>query len=351
MAPLSFDFESDLTTAVVSSSTIPLLLLAGDQSVLIASRSFCESFGIDQKKAVGQSIFSLGDGEWDVPQLRSLLEGVADGTMSVPAYEMDLQRAGHAPRLLVLNPQKLEYGDTENVRVLLSVSDVTDARSDDKFRSALVKENALLLQEIQHRVANSLQIIASILLQSARRVQSDETRGHLKNAHSRVMSLAAVQQQLARSQDTSVEVRSYFMQLCKSLSASMINDTEKLSIVIHAEQSFLASDTATSLGLIITELVINCLKHAFPKNEGKITVTFDSQGDGWTLVVEDDGIGMPTGPNKAIAGLGTTLIEALAQKLDAQIVVSDAKPGAKVLLTHRSVAVHAPGSEALQDAV
>jgi two-component sensor histidine kinase len=104
----------------------------------------------------------------------------------------------------------------------------------------------------------------------------------------------------------------------------------------------LPSDTATSLGLIITELVINCLKHAFPRNEGKITVTFDPEDDGWTLVVEDDGIGMPKGPEKATPGLGTTLIEALAQKLDAQIVVADAKPGTKVLLTHRSFASHAP---------
>jgi two-component sensor histidine kinase len=341
MTQLSLDIAHDLTTAVVSSSTVPLLLLAGDQLVLTASRSFCETYSIDPTKVVGRSIFSLGDGEWNVPQLRTLLEGVASGTVSVPSYEMDLKRAGHASRHLVLNPQKLEYSESKNTRVVLSIVDVTDSRLNEKFRSALVKENALLLQEIQHRVANSLQIIASILLQSARRVQSDETRGHLKNAHSRVMSLATVQQQLARSQDTHVEVCAYFKQLCKSLSASMITDTEKVSIVIHAEQSFLSSDTATSLGLIITELVINCLKHAFPGNEGKITITFDSQDDGWTLLVEDDGIGMPSGPEKATPGLGTTLIQALAQKLDAQIVVTDAKPGTTVLLSHRKVAAHA----------
>jgi hypothetical protein len=63
---------------------------------------------------------------------------------------MDLKRTGHAPRLLVLSPQKLEYSDTENVRIILSITDVTDARSDE-LKSALVKENALLLQEIQHR--------------------------------------------------------------------------------------------------------------------------------------------------------------------------------------------------------
>jgi PAS domain S-box-containing protein len=245
MAPLLLDFASDLTRAVVSSSTAPLLLLAGDQSVLTASKSFCEAFGIDQAKAVGQSIFALGASEWDVPQLRSLLEGVASGTVSISSYEMDFKRAGHAPRLLVLNPQKLDYGDKENARVILAISDVTDARSDDKLKNALLKENAVLMREIQHRVANSLQIIASILLQSARRVQSDETRGHLKDAHSRVMSMAAVQQQLARSQETAVEVHSYFVQLCKSLAASMINNAEKLSIIVQAEHGFLPSETAT----------------------------------------------------------------------------------------------------------
>jgi two-component sensor histidine kinase len=165
------------------------------------------------------------------------------------------------------------------------------------------------------------------------------------------MSLAAVQQQLARSQDKHVEVCSYFRQLCKSLSASMITDSEKLSIIIEAEESFLPSDTATSLGLIITELVINCLKHAFPKNEGQITVTFDSQDDAWTLVVEDDGVGMPTGSDKATPGLGTALIEALAQKLDAQIVVTGAKSGTRVLLTHRSVAMQVAGAQEPQRAV
>lgn len=350
MAPL-LHFVSDLTRAVVSSSTAPLLLLAGDQSVLTASKSFCEAFGINQSEVVGRSVFSLGGGEWDIPQFRSLLEGVASGAASITAYEMDFKRAGHAPRLLVLNPQKLEYGDEENARIILAISDVTDARSNDKLKTALLAEKAVLLREIQHRVANSLQIIASILLQSARRVQSDETRGHLTNAHGRVMSMAAVQQQLALSEDALIEVRSYFTQLCKSLAASMIRDAEKLSLVVEAEHGLVPSDTATSFGLIITELVINSLKHAFPQNEGKIIVSFKVEGGHWTLSVKDDGVGMPTGPNKAKPGLGTSLIEALAQKLDAEIIVGDANPGTIVSVRHRSVESGVPTTQPSRNAV
>ena len=336
MDPVLVDFASDLARAVVSSSTAPLLLLAGDLSVLTASRSFCEAFGVDQAGAVGRPVFSLGHGEWDVPQLRSLLEGVASGTVSIPSYEMDFRQEGHAPKLLVLNPQKLDYGDTENARIILAISDVTAARSDDKLKTALLAQNAILLQEIQHRVANSLQIIASILLQSARRVQSDETGGHLKDAHSRVMSLAAVQKQLSLAVDDDVEVLSYFTQLCKSLAASMILDPTALRINVDAEEGHVSSATATSIGLIVTELVINALKHAFPDNRGTLRIFFEQKSEQWTLAVQDDGIGMTTaGPHKARRGLGTSLVEALAQKLDAQIIMSDANPGTKIVLIHK----------------
>lgn len=336
MASLLPDLASDLARAVVSSSTAPLLLLAGDQTILTASISFCEAFGIDQNETVGHSVYSLGHGEWDVPQFRSLLEGISSGDIAVTSYEMELKRTGQPPRLLILNPQKLEYGDEENARIILAVSDITDLRANEKLKSALLAEKEVLLREIQHRVANSLQIIASILLQSAKRVQSDEARGHLQDAHSRVMSLAAVQEQLSLSTQTSVEVRSYFTQLCKSLAASMIRNPENLSIVVEADQMNVSSDTATSLGLIITELVINSLKHAFPKNKGRIVVSFSVEGDRWVLAVRDDGIGMTKDPKKMKVGLGTSLVQALSQKLNADIVIADSSPGTIVSITHHA---------------
>lgn len=76
---------------------------------------------------------------------------------------------------------------------------MTDARAEARLKDDLVRDKAMLLQEVQHRVANSLQIIASVLMQSARQVQSDEARGHLHNAHHRVMSIAALQRQLSTS--------------------------------------------------------------------------------------------------------------------------------------------------------
>ena len=142
----------------------------------------------------------MGAGEWNVPQLVSLLKATAAGYADVAEYEFDLVREDQPTRCLMVNAHKLHYGQDDEVRLVLAVADVTDARAAEQFKEKLIREKEVLLQELHHRVANSLQIIASVLMQSARKVQSEETRLHLVDAHQRVMSVAALQSSL-RSPD------------------------------------------------------------------------------------------------------------------------------------------------------
>ena len=332
-----------LMLAVIAASDTPLLLLAGDLTVIAASVSFCDAFAIEPASVPGNPILAMGDGEWNVPQLGSLLEATATGATEIHAYELDLHRPGQDVRHLVLNAHRLDYDDKVRVRLLLAVADVTDARASEKLKDDLIREKAILLREVQHRIANSLQIIASVLLQSARRVQSEETRGHLHDAHSRVMSIASVQQQLAKSNEGNVALRPYFTQLCASLSASMIENRERLSIDVVVDNSVVGADKSVSLGLIITELVINALKHAFPDGrKGRINVAYAAHGPNWTLSVSDDGIGMPLGNSAAKPGLGTSIVEALANQLEAEVRLSTPHPGTTVSVVHNQIAaVHA----------
>ncbi len=339
LTPTHPDVALKLALAMVASSNAPLLLLDGELVVIAASTSFCNAFAIDPGRTAGQSVFALGHGEWESPRLRSLLTATMSGQARIDAYEMDLAREDGESRRLVLNAQKLDYGDGEAVRVLLTVSDVTDARAAERFKDDLLREKAVLLQEVQHRVANSLQIIASVLLQSARNVQSEDVKIHLQDAHHRVMSIAAVQRQLAASALGDVELRPYFTQLCASLGASMIRDHDKISVDVDIDGSKVDADTSVSLGLVVTELVINALKHAFPAHRsGKILVGYLSNGPNWTLSVSDDGVGMSAQSSPAKPGLGTSIIEALARQLHAQVQVSNAAtPGTKVSLVHAQV--------------
>lgn len=341
-ASRSADVTLSLVLAVIASSNAPLLLLDGDCKVVAVSTSFCRTYQVAEADAPGRLLFELGAGEWDVPQLRSLLAATAAGHADIEAYEMDLRPKGRGARRLVVNAKRLSYAIEDDVRLVLTVTDVTDARIAEKVRQDLLREmadikqdKAMLLQELQHRVANSLQIIASVLLQTARRVQSDETRSHLQDAHQRVMSVAALQKQLAVSTMDDVQLRSYFADLCKSIGASMIRDHNQLSLVTDVDDSVITADVSVSLGLIVTELVINALKHAFPDDRhGKITVGYHSEGLGWTLTVGDDGVGMTVSAGDAKPGLGTSIVTALARQLNADITVAAANPGTTVSVVH-----------------
>ncbi len=338
--PIHPDVSLNLTLAVINSSTAPVLLLNGDLTLVAASKSFCRVFEIDPESAPGRSFHELGAGEWDVPQLISLLDATAAGYAAVENYEIDLCRKGQNNRRLVLNAERLNYGNKEDVRLLLSVTDVTDARIAEKLKDDMLKETAVLLQELQHRVANSLQIIASVLMQSARKVQSEETRSHLRDANQRVMSVASLQKQLASAGAADVELRSYFTALCDSIGASMIRDHNQLSLNVEVDESIIAADVSVSLGLIVTELVINALKHAFPGDRaGKINVSYHSHGPNWTLTVRDDGVGMPDEAANVKPGLGTSIVQALTTQLQAHIKVSDTHPGTLVTIAHTHIAV------------
>jgi two-component sensor histidine kinase len=330
--PLPNETVTSLAMALVESSKAPLLLIDDDVVVVGASASFCNTFNLDPATIANRRLADLGAGEWDVPQLNSLLLATIAGAAEIDAYEMDLVREGKATCRLILSAHKLDYFDTENVRIVLAATDVTATRLAEKQKDDLVREKHVLLQELQHRVANSLQIIASVLMQSARRVQSEETRLHLQDAHSRVMSIAMLQKQLAVTQLKSVQLQTYFADLCRTISASMIDDPKRLTLKAVVDDTTTNSDVSVSMGLIVTELVINAIKHAFSKQTtgGKITVSFTEDEGAWLLSVSDNGSGMPGSEKGGKPGLGTGIVEALSKQLDATVTVINANPGTRV---------------------
>ena len=144
-----------------------------------------------------------------------------------------------------------------------------------------------------------------------------------------------------------MELHAYFNGLCKSIGASMIRDHNQISLEVSADDSSVSADISVSLGLIVTELVINALKHAFPGlRHGKIVVGYQSHGPNWTMSVSDNGVGMPSEPGAAKSGLGTNIVEALARQLQARVEVDDIKPGTMVSIVHTQLTVVEAGRDA-----
>jgi two-component sensor histidine kinase len=169
-------------------------------------------------------------------------------------------------------------------------------------------------------------------------VTSEETRTHLHDAHDRVLAVAAVQKHLhATVGAEAIELRPYLLELCKSLAGSMIGDSRTIAVDVSADEGRASSSDAVSLGLIVTELMINALKHAFPveKPGNRIDVRFETNASGWRLTVSDNGVGkLDENSPLARVGLGTSIVAALAEQLHAQLNTVANSSGTAISVTH-----------------
>lgn len=339
-----------LAQIIVDMLREPLVALDGDAKILFASGSFLRSFQMDAKDVENQTLFALDGGAWDIPALRALLEPGTPENALIGGLEIarDFPRIGR--RVLDLRGRRARYGDDAPTILLLSFEDVTERRAIEwekdllqKQTDDLLHQKEMLLEEMQHRIVNSLQIIASILLLKARAVTSEETRQHLQDAHRRVMSVAAVQQHLhSAGHGDLIEIAPYLSKLCGSLAESMIGESRPASLDVVADGGALPSADAVSLGLIVTELVINALKYAFPipTTSAKVAVRYEMNGTNWELSVSDNGIGKAD--VAARGGLGTSLVNALAHQLDAQVKAKSGPGGTRVSITHATFTSRVP---------
>jgi PAS domain S-box-containing protein len=327
-----------LAHAIVDTIRDPLLVLDHDLRIVAASRAFYQIFQLVGQNIRGQLIYEIDDGQWNIPELRTILETIAKDHATVEGYEVnrDFPRVGR--RIMLLNARKVFYAEGAHTTTLLAFEDITDRRAVEEQVQELLREKDMLLQEMQHRVANSLQIIASILLIKARTVQSEETRLQLEDAHQRVMSVAAVQQHLQVSgRGATIEIATYLTKLCETLAQSMIGDSRPISLKVEADAGTVVSHQAVSIGLIVTELVMNALKHAFPgvKKDAAIVVSYKVSDPDWKLAVSDNGGGKPDlSAFEKKGGLGTSLVKSLAKQLDAGVETASDSHGTAVTITH-----------------
>lgn len=342
-----------LAQAIVDTVREPLLVLDSDLRVLAVSRSYYLTFRVDRQDVLGRPLYALGNGQWQIPALRKRLEKIIPERAAMDAFEVEHEFPVIGRRVMLLNARAVFYADHAQTTLLLAFEDVTERRTIEREKAELLerseellRQKDVLLRELEHRVANSLQIIASILMLKARTVTSEETRHHLQDAHQRVMALAAVQEHLHGSERyDQIEVGPYLSRLCESLAASMIRDRRPISLQVRVNGGTAESAKAVSLGLIVTELVINALKHAFPMDtqDGRVVVSYEIDGADWKLAVSDNGIGKPdSAAASAKGGLGTVLVKALARDLDAKVEVVTGPSGVNVSLTHATFTSRLP---------
>ena len=202
----------------------------------------------------------------------------------------------------------------------------------DRFERLAV-EREMLLREVNHRVGNSLQLIAAFLQLQAGGTSSTSVKAALTDATRRVMAVAQVHKRLYTSNDVqSVSIDQYLTALVDDLSKT--DDSEISPLSLDAEALELDPDRAVAIGVIVNELVLNAMKYAYPEQKGPIRIGLKRvNGRRAILSVEDDGIGHDANTKAKSTGLGRSIVGAMATRLGAQVVYDPDHSGTRVIIT------------------
>ncbi|SHH07277.1 sensor histidine kinase [Bradyrhizobium erythrophlei] len=212
--------------------------------------------------------------------------------------------------------------------------------SRDRY-AALAAEREVLLREVNHRVGNSLQIIASLLHLQANSSTQEDVKVALTNAMGRVAAVAQVHRRLYTSHDLkSVLLNQYLDALLEDLRRSA--EGNRMSrLTLKAEQIEIDPDRAVAIGIIVNELVMNAVKYAYPDGAGPIHIVLNAEGDNVVLSIADNGVGLNVKTDPRSTGMGQRIVTAMASKLDASVERDPAHAGTRIVLRFRRVSAPA----------
>ncbi len=183
-------------------------------------------------------------------------------------------------------------------------------------------EKEVLLKELHHRTKNNMQIISSLLGLKAESVEDEVVKEIIRDIKTRIRSMALVHEKLYKAGSLSkINLGEYVKELALLISEGYVNESSRIKIDLNVQDTGILIDKAIPVGLIVTELVTNSFKHAFPENRGgKISIYLKKENGDFILVVKDDGIGFDREKTLQDGKLGLQLFESIAEgQLDAHI--------------------------------
>lgn len=261
-----------LTRAIVDTIHEPFLVLDTDLRIIVASRSFYEKFKTSKEDTQGKLFYEINEKQYNIPALRHFLKNIVPEHAVMKEYKIVHDFPSIGPHTLLLSAREVVYENSGRKHILLTIGDITGQENLEIEKDKLSKQKDLMMAEMKHRMANSLQLIASILI--------------LK------------------------------------------------SEVVDSHGGMTTSAEGISLGLITAELVINAVKHVFPDGKGgRIVVAYEVVDNGWKLSVRDNGVGISINPSHK-GGLGTVIVQSLAHQLKAKVETHSGSQGTTVSIVN-----------------
>jgi two-component sensor histidine kinase len=254
---------------IVDTLDEPLLVLDQVGCVLSANRGFYQTFQVGRDDTVGRSLFALGDGQWDIPELRRLVGEIIPKSAAVVGYEVAAEFPTIGRRTMLVSARRLVHPDNNSTSILIAFEDVTDRRIRDVQKD-------VLLAETRHRMKNLLGIVRSIASQAE--VEGRSAKDYRDAFLGRLQAVAEAES-LALAGNAPADLRALVEQALKAAGPERCRITAGASVTLSARQ-------VVPMSLILHELVTNAWKYgALSRSDGLVHVTWSvAEGDGKTVL-------------------------------------------------------------------
>ncbi len=271
---------------------------------------------------------------------RALQEIAATGVITLPLEKEYIRRDGSRIPIL-LGAASLPGPTLNGVAFAL---DITERKQAEEQIRASLKEKEVLLRELYHRTKNNMNVIRGLLTLQSARVKNDQLTEIFRETENRILSMSLVHQQLYQSKDLSeIDLKNYAEDLTNALLKSYQLSPGRITLKVDAKSITVSVDSAVPCGLIMNELISNCLKHAFPKDrkgEVRVALRLTDKGE-IEMRVSDDGIGIPKDIDLGNPKfLGLQLVTELVQRQLGGSVESKRNGGTEFVIRFNEVQAH-----------
>lgn len=323
-----------LAEGIVDTLREPLLVLDGDLRIIAASRAFYVKFKVEAEQSIGRNLVELGNGQWANAELIRLLEEVVPDGTTMEDYEITHDFPKIGKRTVLLNARKIFKAGNNTKTLLLAMEDVTERRRLEIERDLALDQSNRLLEEMNHRVMNSLAMIGSVISMEGRTLSDDECKAAFERMNNRIQAIGMLYRALSRaSAFDSVMADDYLSAILRDVVSAMEGSPGAIDLDLSIDNIPLSTRIAVPLGLITNELATNSLKYAYiGSDKGKLGLRVAGGKDSIELSIWDDGPGIDENA-RVDSGLGQKLVEAFTQQLNGELSRTSGPDGTRYILT------------------
>ncbi len=328
------DLQRRLAEGIVDTVREPLLVLDGNLQVVAASRAFYLKFKVNAGQAIGRNLADLGNGQWANTELIRLLEEVVPDHSTVENYEITHDFPQIGTRTVLLNARKIFREGNNTKTLLLAMEDVTERRRLESERDRALEQSNRLLEELNHRVMNSMSMIGSVISMEARNLSDDECKAAFVRMRNRISAIGTLYRALTRTSAVdSVKADNYLSSVVRDAVTAMEVSPGAIDLDFSIDDIRLSTRIAVPLGLIINELATNSLKYAYNgRDSGTLGLRVVDDKDEVVLTIWDDGPGIDESA-RVDSGLGQKLVEAFVQQVGGTLARTSGQDGTQHSLT------------------